>query len=398
MRKMLKIILAFLSRRVLARYRPLVIGVTGSVGKTSAKDAIAVVLERKFRVRKSSMTLNDEIGVPLSVLGIAPAGTHLARATSRSRWGVVAGIFKAIYLAYGPFKKSYPNLLVLEIGAGKPGDIAYLTELTKPVIAVVTAVGEIPAHAEFYPDAEAVAKEKAKILKFTTPPLGISILNLDDPRVAEMQTFAPGPVMTFGFSEKADVRAADPALFFSDGHSGLSFSVFYQNRSVRFRVPYLIGVHQIGSVLIAVSVGLHLGMTLAECALALEEYRSPDKRMSILKGIKDTLIIDDTYNASPLSMSAALNALKQYPGKRKIAILGDMKELGKYAEEAHKKIAAHAALCADIVITVGELWGSGQTVPEVITKIKNLILPGDIILIKGSRAMQMEQIVDAIKA
>src|SRR3989344_4696677 len=187
MRKILKIILAFIARCVLLRYEPLVIGVTGSVGKTSTKDAIAEVLERlprlgkagKFNIRKSLGTLNDEIGVPLAVLGITPAGTHLKKATWASRWRLILGVLSAFWLAFGFRTKKYPKILVLEIGADKPGDIFRITELVKPKIAVVMAVGDIPAHVEFYPDAEVVALEKAKILKYAKPPIGISILNLD---------------------------------------------------------------------------------------------------------------------------------------------------------------------------------------------------------------------------
>ena len=384
-----------LSRRVLALYQPLVIGITGSVGKTSTKEAIAVVLERRFHVRKSPMTLNDAIGVPLSVLGIAPAGTHLAKATWQSRWGVVLGLWRAIWLAWGP-RQIYPKILVLEMGADKPGEIAYLTDLVRPKIAIVTALGDIPVHIEHYPDVSAVAFEKSRILKYAAPPIGISILNADDARVSVMRELTPGQVMMFGYSEGAEVRASGVAFF-----QGLSFTVHYKKQSVRFRIPGIIAVHQISSILAAVCVGLHLGMSLVEFAHAFEEYRAPEKRMTVISGANDTWIIDDTYNASPLSMEAALHALKQYPGKRKIAILGDMKELGKYAAEAHKKIMLLADASADVVITVGELWGSGRTADSseaVRPLISKLIQPGDIILVKGSRAMQMEKVVDAIKA
>ena len=142
-----------------------------------------------------------------------------------------------------------------------------------------------------------------------------------------------------------------------------------------------------------------MGMSLEECAHDLENYRMPTKRLAIFKGINDTLIMDDTYNASPLSMYAALNALKQYPCKRKIAILGEMKELGRYSHEAHKKVAEQALLCADIVMTVGEAWGSGRTAGSELA-VRPLILDaiqsGDVILVKGSRAMHMDKIVDAL--
>lgn len=225
MKKFIVYILRVLTRRVLERYKPVVVGITGSVGKTSTKEAVFSVLHRKFHVAKSDANLNNDIGIPCTILGITPSGTRDEHATLRSRVRFVRGLFHAIRLAFGPRRRHFPKILILELGADKPGDMAYLSELLKPQVVVVTAIGEVPAHVEFYSSPEAVAKEKAHILKYVGAD-GFAALGADDLIVLAMKEKVRGHVMTFGFGPGADLRASDLAYYMHDDRiSGLSFKI-----------------------------------------------------------------------------------------------------------------------------------------------------------------------------
>lgn len=409
-------VLRLLTKRVLARYQPTIIGITGSVGKTSTKEAIYTVLNRTFFVAKSVANTNNEIGVPCAVLGIEPSGTRDRHATTRSRRKFLIGLLRSIATAYGPRRKHFPKILILELGADKPGDMAYLAELLKPKVAVITAIGEIPVHVEFYEDPKAVAREKTHILDHLGTD-GFAAIGVDDPIVLAMKEKIRGPVMTFGFSQDADLRASDLAYYMNDHHiAGLSFKIHRGESFVPIRVPGLVAPHQIQSILAAGAVGLHFGMNLVEVGSALESYQAPEHRVQLLAGINGSTLLDDTYNASPLSAHAALEALHEFGTalrKRRIAVLGDMKELGEYAAQAHEELGLFAAGKTDYLITIGELGkfiaeAAKPKMPEEHVKIfdsnpaaleflKSFIKEGDVVLIKGSHAMHMLDLVDALR-
>ncbi len=402
MRKILQSILRFLARRMITRYQPVVIGVTGSVGKTSTKEAIYEVLHRNFFVRKSYGNINNEIGIPLAVLGIEPSGTRERRATWQTRWRLIVGVVRAIWQAWGPLPLKFPKILVLEIGADRPGDIAYLSEMVKPQIAVISAIGGVPVHVEFYPTPQAVAREKAHILDYLGNQ-GVAVLNADDAIVSGLKKQVHGRIISFGITHKADIWASDISHYVvHDRIEGVSFKIHKGDSFVPVRVSGLIAGHQIYSLLAAAAVGVQFGMNLVEISSALEAVEPFKHRMTLVPGIKNTSLIDDTYNASPLSMQAALEALKDFgQNRRKIAVLGDMKELGTYSQEAHKKIGKLALASAKVLITIGELSKDmgGQHVAstaDAILKLKEIIQEGDVILVKGSRALKMEAIIDAL--
>ncbi|MEK7582783.1 MAG: UDP-N-acetylmuramoyl-tripeptide--D-alanyl-D-alanine ligase [Patescibacteria group bacterium] len=411
MKKFIVYILRILTKRTLTRYKPVVVGITGSVGKTSTKEAIFTLLNHTFFVAKSSENANNEIGVPCAVLGIEPSGTRDRKATWQSRRRFLIGLMRSIALAYGPRRRHYPKILILELGADKPGDMGYLSELLKPQVVVVTAIGEVPAHVEFYKNPEAVAREKAHILDYVGVN-GFAALGADDPIVLAMSAkggSASGgkfPFMTFGFSQGADLRASDLAYYMHDHHvAGLSFKIHKNESFVPIRVPGLVAPHQIQSILAAAAVGLHFGMNLVEIGSALESYRAPEHRVQLITGINGSTLLDDTYNASPLSARAALEALHELGTalhKRRVAVLGDMKELGEYAKQAHEEIAHLAPGKCDVLITVGELakaMGGKEHFPDVAAaakKIPELIQPNDVVLIKGSHAMHMLDLVSAL--
>ena len=421
MRRLLKLILRVLAKRVINRYRPTVIGITGSVGKTFAKEAIFHVLSRKFWVRKNEENFNNEIGVPMAVLGIKPA-PHQGVVASKLK--ILAGLFRGVWLGYG-LRQKYPDVLVLELAADKPGDIKYLTDIVRPQIGVVTAVGEVPVHVEFYASPQAVAKEKSKLIEQLPLYNGLAILNYDDQTVLDMKEKTKAKVVTFGFSNSANVWVSDTSYFvMDDGRNigGLSFKINQDSTFIPARVNNLVGTQQLYGVLAAVVAGLHFGMNLVDICGMLENVELPEHRMNLVPGVKDTMIIDDTYNASPLAMRAALDTLRDFTKAknsldgakrgRKIAVLGDMRELGKYEIEAHRAIGNLVGERADILVTVGAAAKfiadsaanqmkpncifSFDTSDEAKLKVQELIKEGDVILVKGSHLMKMEEIVEEI--
>ncbi len=407
-RKPLQYILKGLARLILLRYHPVVIGVTGNVGKTSTKDAIACVLSGGgMRIRGSSRNYNNEIGVPATILGVAPAGKNIVKWA----WNLLRGTLGILW------SPGYPKVLVLELALDRPGDIKYLVRFLKPRIGVVTAIGEIPVHVEFFSGPQAISREKSELIK-ALPLDGTAILNYDDEVVLEMKEKTKANVMTFGFGEGADVRATNYELKGEDSEEGyipqgIVFKVEYEGSVVPIRLPNVYGKQQVYTALAAVAVGLACEINLVEISKALESYVSPAGRMNLLRGVKRTWIIDDTYNAAPISTVAALETLKELPAKRKIAVLGDMRELGKYTVEAHERIGEEAVRVCDILITCGmrakfisdearkrgfpenKLYHFNES-QEAGLPLQKLLESGDVVLVKGSRAMRMEKVVEEI--
>ena len=338
-KSILQNILRRLARTAIQKYKPTIVGITGSVGKTTAREAIFAVLNKKFFVWQNSENYNNEIGVPLAVLGITP---------QRNKLKLIFEILRSAFYAYIGDRKWYPTHLVLELAADRPGDIARLCEITRPKIAVVTAVGDVPVHVEHYESPEEVAHEKSYLVRQETQ---LVVLNTDDPIVARMRELAKAPVVSFGFSSEANYRASDPAYFMDgDRVGGLAFRVNFGESFLPIRLPAVIATHQIYGVVSALAVGAHLGMNLIDMSDALEALHIPHGRMELVRGMRHTIIINDSYNSSPLSLKAALDTLKEFPGKRKVAILGEMAELGIYAEQERRKADEHAKQCADVVL------------------------------------------------
>lgn len=388
------------------RHKPLVIAITGSVGKTSAKEAIYAVFKDYYRVRRASGNFNNEIGVPLTILG---------------EWGEISGFFfwpKVIFssLLHLFLKNSYPEILILEYGADKPGDIKYLLEIARPKIGVVTAIGEIPAHIEFYPDRDSLVKEKSRLIE-QLPVAGYAVLNCDDPLVKSMETKTRGKIMNFGFSAGAEVKIINFEVYSEDDKpAGISFKLDYKGSITPFKIKEVLGRAHAYASAVAACVGLISGLNLVQISEALlKNYQPANRRTNLIKGIKDTLIIDDSYNSSPLSVKESLVALGGINNRRRVAILGDMLELGHWSPEAHKFVGAFAKSNVDILITIGprarfiiegaleksfnrnKIFGFA-TVNEAKKFIKETIRKGDIILVKASRAVGLEKIVDELKA
>ncbi len=401
--------LGIIAKMYLRRYKPEIVAVTGNVGKTSTKETIAVVLGRSKRVRSGKGNLNNEFGVPLTIIGNWADDYYEAGNTFWFWIRVVVVSFFGLF-----FQKNYPEILVLEYGADKPGDIKRLADKFKPHVGVVTAVGEVPVHVEYFSGPEGVAKEKGRLVE-TLSVSDFAVLNFDDLAVLEMKERTKAKVSTYGFGDGAMVRVSNLETWTeNEMPMGVSLKMNYNDSFVPFKLMGSLGKSQGYAAAAAAAVGVIFGMNLVDISEALSEYHGPKGRLKILKGIKNSIIIDDTYNASPLSTHLALETLRDLPGKRRIAVLGDMLELGKYTIKAHQEAGNMAGSFVDLLVCVGSrakfiAESAGNQMPagnihtfetssEAKLKVKELIKEGDLVLVKGSQGMRMEKIVEEIMA
>lgn len=394
------------AKLLLNRAKPKIIAITGSVGKTTTKDAIYHVLKDHVRARKSEKSFNSEIGVPLSVLGLGNAWNN------PFLW--LKNLVDGFFIAAFPHK--YPEVLVLEMGVDRPGDMALLTDWIKPDVVVLTRLPRVPVHVEYFDTPEAVIAEKMKLVEALKPD-GILVYNHDDEEVIKV---AEGVrQQAIGYSRYA------PSQFFASGDQvfyegnlpgGVEFKVRYINEEVPVRFAGALGVQNTHSVTAACAVASIFDVSLAEAAKAVSSFVPPPGRMRIVPGLKGTLIIDDTYNSSPVAAERALSSLFEMKGfKRKIAVLGDMLELGRYSVSEHEKVGEQAAEGSDVIITVGVraqgiakqalAFGFSEKdiyqfdeVEKAGKELQSLIEEGDVILVKGSQGMRMERIVKEIMA
>ncbi len=406
-KKIVATILRFEARLLLSKYRPRVVAITGSVGKTSTKDAVFEVVAASAHARKSEKSFNSEIGLPLTILGQPNAWSNPLR------WAetLVDGLM--LYASRHP----YPEWLVLEVGADRPGDIRSLAKWLRVDVAVITRLPEVPVHVEFFDSAEAVLEEKASLINALKQD-GALVLYADDKKVAALRERAPhAHSITFGFSEGADVRAHGVEIIFTDNKpAGIRAHVKAQGDSGILEVKGTIGAHALMPALAAVAVGKALGKPLPEILEALKGYVPPPGRMHLIEGEKDTIIIDDTYNSSPAATHAALEALALVsPAQtgRRIAVLGDMLELGRHSVEEHRKVGAVVVGKADILMTVGfrardiaqGALDNGLSDGNIFQyedaaragrELEAMLKEGDVVLVKGSQSMRMERIVEEV--
>ncbi|MBT3689976.1 hypothetical protein HOE31_02755 [bacterium] len=407
MKKILFKILKTLATKILKKYRPLVIGITGSVGKTSTKEAIYALLRGNFMVRRNIKNYNNEIGVPLTIIGSKSGNSNIFK------W--LGIFFKALKLI---IKKDndYPEMLVLEMGADKVGDIKYLVDMVPCDISVVTAVSKV--HFEYFETLENIISEKGEIVKHLKTS-HLAILNSDDPNVMKMKTMTKAKIVTYGLTDDSTFKASDIKLSFKENNIGTSFKLEIDGKVIPVFLNNVLGSIQVKAALAALAVGISLKVNLLELIDDFGKYKVPPGRTNLLKGIKNTLLIDDTYNSSPISSKAALNILKDVAIRgsgKKIAILGEMLELGSYTEAGHQEVGAKASESnIDTLICVGErsrdiVRGAKEqgmsednifyfaTNKEAGTFIQNRLHENDIVLIKGSQGARMEQITKELMA
>lgn len=403
-RRVLERLLRFMSRTVLKKYHPLIIGITGSVGKSSTKEAILVMLEGVYSIRGAAGNYNNEIGIPLTIIGAKSGGASLPR------WFFV--FLKWLWVVIVPGR--YPEVLVLEMGVDQPGDMDYLLDFIPVKIGIATHVSS--SHLRYFGSITNIAREKGKLIN-SLPEDGYAILNADDKRTLKMRERTAAKVITYGFSPEADVRA-DHILFQRDPDrlEGFSFKVITEGKTIPIRLPKIIAEHHIPAALSAIAVGVALKMNLVDIAARLENFEPLPGRMHLLSGRNHTFLIDDTYNASPASAKAALQVMQALSAPRKILILGDMLELGAAGESEHEDLAeAVEASGASLVIAVGKhmrslydaLRARGHSRGElmwfpdplsVAPVVLNLLHPKDLVLLKGSQSMRLEMITAKLLA
>ena len=354
-----------------------VIGITGSVGKSTTKEVVAEVLGQRYCTLKNKGNLNNEIGLPLTMLSLTEEHERA----------------------------------VLEMGFYVPGEIEYLCDLAAPCIGVVTNIGTV--HASRAGSQDEIARGKSELVK-SLPEDGFAILNYDDPLVRKMADLTRAQVFFYGMQSVVDLWADNVE---SLGLEGIRFLLHYQQQknrpaeALQLRVP-LIGRHSVQTVLRAAAVGLVDGLSWQEIVSGLRSS-SNELRLIAVHTQNGALILDDTYNASPESMLAALNLLNDLDG-RKVAVLGDMLELGQYEQRGHEMVGIRAAEVADELVTLGErgriiaqaalesgLPASRITaldqVEQVIDYLRPELKPDDVVLVKGSNMMNMDRIVSALE-
>lgn len=349
--------LAAIGRAARARLCHHVIGITGSVGKTTVKDLVTGVLSTTFRTSSSYKSFNNEIGVPLT-LANAPGDTEA---------------------------------VVVEMGARGKGHIRYLCEIAEPTIGVVTRVGL--AHTQYFGSVEGVAAAKAELVE-SLPTSGTAVLNADDPLVLAMRDKTQGHVILYGMSPQADVTASDLVL---DQLARPAFRLTTPAGAADVRLA-LLGAHQVSNALAAAATALAAGVPFGAIADGLSAVTSPQCRMSLRTPREGVIVVDDTYNANPTSARAALETIAAMDGSRRIAVLGEMAELGPASDERHRMIAEMAAsLGIQVIAYRTEAYGieSVGTEDELLARIRPFH-EGDVILVKGSRAAGMEAVVEVL--
>ncbi len=390
-------ILTLEARLILWKYKPSIIAVTGSVGKTSTKDAIYAGLKDSIFIRKSQKSFNSEVGIPLTIIGCETGWTNPLK------WlkNILSG------LAVIVLPNHYPKWLILEIGADSPGDIEKATRWIKPDVTVITSLPDVPVHVEAFSGPKDVIREKmflAKALKKS----GTLVMNGDDKNVLDQKKkFLDNYILLYGMEPHNDVAASNTSIGY-DGTGkpvGMRFNVDEKGSSMPIRITGRLGQQQVYPIVATFAVARALEVAPLTVVKSLSSEHGSPGRMRILDGYNNTVVIDDSYNSSPTALRAALTTLKKIdtPG-RKIAILGDMLELGSMSDTAHRKAGVQAAGIVDELVLVGEhvtilakaakgagleaskihMYGVGKS-QDAGRFVRGILQPNDVILGKGSQ-------------
>jgi len=410
LKKILQVKLKIIARLIFYKYQPKIIGITGSIGKTSTREAIIQVLKDKLRVRGNYKNYNNEIGLPLSIIGVESPGTNLFA------WlKLIAHVFRLLI-----FKdKNYPQVLVLEMGVDRPGDMEYLLSIIKVDIGIVTVVSH--SHLEYFGSLNNIKKEKQVLIE-SLDSQGLAILNYDNVSANEMASASKARVVTYGLKTGANLQAQDIIYNFTRGNyelTGINFKLNYNGSIVPVYMKNIMSESALYATLAAAAVGLYFKFNLLDIARSLSDFVMPLGRMTLLPGIKHSFIIDDTYNSSPEAALAAVNTLGRISiddNSDKYAVLGDMLEIGAYTEEGHRLVGEKVVTSGiKHLIAVGEkardfIRGAKEAgmeddyifyfdFPEEAGRfLQNRIKEGDVLLVKGSQGMRMEKIVKELMA
>lgn len=404
LKKIVVWVLTIESRLVLWKYKPKIVVVTGTVGKTSTKDAVFAVFKENFYTRASQKSFNSELGVPLTILDLPNEWN--------SAWGWSKNILLGFLVLILP--NHYPKWLIMEIGTDKPGDVKSIAKWLRPDVVVATQFADIPVHVEFFDSPEEVIEEEQSIV-FSLKKGGVLIANNDDPHTEELRKKLDCKVISFGMSEKAGVTASHiETLYEFQKPIGIRFRADYEEMSGPVTIMGSLGVQHVYPVLASLAAGISQNLNIVKTSRVFDTYQTPAGRMRIIHGTKDSTIIDDSYNSSPVALEKALETLGDLETSgRKISVLGDMKELGKYAKKEHERLGELAGRVSDTLVFVGEHSRDFST-GALKTKIKkeNIVefdtslqaafylekhlKKGDTVLVKGSQSIRLEKVVKSL--
>jgi len=405
-KKIISVIILIEAKLVLRKYKPKIIAVTGSVGKTSTKDALYTAMSGSFFVRKSEKSFNSDIGIPLSILGCQNAWSNPLI------W--IKNIFQGLTTIF--LKEKYPEWLILEVGADRPGDIRKISKWLKPDIVVITKFAKVPVHIEYFESRQDLINEKWFLVRALKDE-GILVINADDEDSIEMSKDFSGRIIKYGIKNLADIKAENLDYSYENKIiTGIIFRINYEGDSFPMIIKGSVGVPNVYSVLASVAVGFINKINPVKINENLLEHDTPKGRMRLIGGIKNSTIIDDTYNSSPLALESALQTLRDIKIKgRKIAVLGDMMELGRLSSEEHYNAGKFLGEFCDLLLTVGmrsRKIGEGaldagldegnifqyDDSENAGKEFQNKIKEGDLILVKGSQSIRMEKFVLEIMA
>ena len=407
MKDLIKPIIIYLltleAKLVLRKKKPFIIGVTGNLGKTSTKDDIYAVMKEHVHVRRSEKSLNSEFGVPLTILG------EKSGWSSPSKWFMI--LLRGFFT---PWSKVYPTHLVLEIGADRPDDIKKITQWVHPDVVVVTQFGQVPVHVEFFKDRDAVVREKGYLVEALKKD-GLFIWNADDHDAREVLIHKTNARKTsIGIHEAADIQATNVTTY-GNPIEGTQADIVVDGVTHHIALGEVLGKSPMYAALPALAVARELGIPLEIACASLREADKPKGRMRLLQGMNNSVIIDDTYNASPKATEHGIETLGSLDVKRKIAVLGDMLELGQFTRDEHYRIGKIVAQHAHRLIAVGirsraivegaldagmldeNILGFDSSI-EAGKALVEMIQPGDVVYMKGSQSVRMEHAVKMILA
>jgi UDP-N-acetylmuramyl pentapeptide synthase len=400
----LQILLRWMAQSVLAKYRPMIVGVTGSVGKSSTKEAIALLLKGSFAVRSNEENYNNEIGIPLTIIGV--------KSGKSSMIGWIKVGIKWLWVMVSPAR--YPEVLVLELGIDRPKDMKYLMSFLPVSIGVMTNVSS--SHLEFFKTVGHIAKEKGVLLQ-SLPAEGTAIVCADDALAMKASRKTKARVISYGISQEARVRAENITIESHDAeHRGCYFKVKIDGKTLPVHIPKVVAEHHILAVLAGFSVGIALKIPLLDLVVRAQSFQSLPGRMRLIEGYKHSFLLDDTYNASPASLRAALATLKQFNTSVKRVVLGDMLELGSESETAHTEVAewiidagvSEVTLVGSRMLLASKaLYKKGfdtkhcqwfENPLAAMDIVREMIRAGEVILVKGSQGMRMEKVTEVLLA
>jgi len=402
LKKLIVKLLTLEATLTIKRNQPFIIAITGSVGKTTTKDAIYTALKGKVRTRKSEKSFNSDIGVPLTVLGLPNAWNN------PFRW--IKVLFDGLLVAL--FQRDYPKVLVLEMGVDRPGDMKKLTSWIKPKVVVLTRLPNVPVHVEYFKTPADVTKEKLVLIEALTND-GVLVYNHDDEQVSEVSETVRQKTIGFSRYSISDYSSSGDKITYDDYDQpdGMEFVIKHADQQAVIDIKGAIGVQHTYNYTAAAAVASLFDLSLSEVAEALKEHTPPPGRMRLVPGLKDTMLIDDTYNSSPVATERALSTLYELKCKgRKIAVLGDMLELGQYSVEEHERVGKQVAETADVLVTVGVrsrktaegALENGFDEANILQfdeavragrELQNFIKADDVLLVKGSQSIRCEKII-----